>query len=96
MNGDGMVPVIPETVRVHLVEVLEYRVNENIRVKLGYAVYGVRSDNAEVCHSYLIVSNDRHRRYHVPIGREFLPCFVAESLVDLFYDRVDPRELDLE
>ena len=51
---------ICEFIRVSLVEIVENGLLEYLGMKLRYAVYGMRADDAEICHSHLTRCHYRH------------------------------------
>ena len=87
---------IAESLGVHSVEILEYRLYENIRVELGNSVDIMRADNAKVSHTHLTVADNAHRGNSVPVARESVPRVLTEALVYLLDDRIYSRETELE
>ena len=87
---------IGETVGVHLVEVLEDRVHENLGVDLRHAVNGMRADDCQICHADSAARQDGNAGDLVPVGGEVLPCFLAEALVDFFNNHVHARQRQRE
>ena len=87
---------VAESLGIHGVEVLEDRLGQNLGVKLGYTVGGMRANYAQICHTNLTVADDAHLGNAIPVSGERLPCVTTEALVDLLDDHMDSGQLQAE
>ena len=74
----------------------ENAVFKYIAVKLGHAVYGVRSRKAEVCHFDLVAVHNGVVADLAVVPRELLPKLAAETGVDFADDLENPRQKTAE
>ena len=84
--------VLHAAVAVELIEILENRLFQNIRMEFGNAVDRVRADHRKVCHAHSAVAENGHFGNAIPVAGEGFPGLFAKTLVDLLDDRVDARE----
>ena len=61
-------------------------------MQLGYAVNVMTDPNTQVRHLNLVIRDDGHLAYAVPLARELLPQPGALAAVHLLQDHVDPRQ----
>ena len=85
-----------EALGIHSVEVVEYRLYENIRVKLRNAVDAMASDYAKVSHANLTIAYNAHLGDLIPVSGEYVPSLAAEALIDFLNNTVDSGELQAE
>ena len=90
------VGLVVEAVRHHVVELVEDRVLEDLRVQRGDAVDRVREDDREVGHADLAVPEDRGVLENVGpvalVGREVVGQALAIAAVDLLDEHVEARQ----
>ena len=80
---------IGEFIRGIFIEIVENRFFQDIGMQCGNAVDMIRSDYAEVRHTYAAVADYGHARNAVPIARIGIPKLCAEAPVDLLDNGVD-------
>ena len=82
--------LIVEVLRIKTVEVLQYIVFQNFGMKRRNAVYTVRSDDSQMCHVNLSVTNDRNivKNIIMTVVRKI----IAEPPVNLFNDHINTRQ----
>ena len=51
----------------------------------------MRADHGQICHAYLLVSENGHVVDLAPVAREYMFHLLAETAVDLLDDGVDTR-----
>ena len=82
--------------RRHFIEVVEHRLFKNIAVKRADTVYGVRADNAKICHLDLTVADNSHTGNTIPVAGIHRPKIRAKAAIDLGDDGEDARQLHTE
>ena len=79
-----------------LVIVVEYCLFQNFGMEFGNAVDGMRTDNAQISHSYLSVCDNSHAGNSVPISGIEIPHISAETAVNLFDYHIKARKTKFE
>ncbi len=87
------VGLVGELLRIHLIEVMECFLLQDLGMKLCHTVYRMTTYNGQVCHLHNTIIDDGHLGDLVlGILRVLLADILAESPVDLLHDLVDTRQ----
>ena len=95
------VRLIIKLLRHHLIEVLEFSLFQDLRMKFRHTVHGIAADNRQMCHLDLVVVHDGHAA-HLVLHRVFgkirisMHDLLHEPAVDLFHDLINARKQPLE
>ncbi len=88
--------LVVELARIHLIEIFQLLVLENLRVQLRNTVYAVACNNCQMRHLNLTVRNNRHLFDFVSRFRISVHDIEEESAVNLLHNLVNSREQPLE
>ena len=90
------VGLVVEPLRKDLIEFPENVVFQDLGMKGSHAIGGMRSDDAQVGHPYLVVPQDTDLPQVFRIGNTAFGKFFPEPSVDLFHDHVHTGKKTLE